>query len=285
MHLYERLDMAGGVARRSQVARSAAERRELAAALAEGAVRALGGGWLAATDADPALVMAHRLNATVSCVSAALIYGLATLGHPERPHLAVPRSRGIRRRPSRPRTSVVLHRESWWATPTDPVRRVAPIDEALGRVLRCAPPAAAVVMVDSALNKNLVTLDELYPRLTGPGSVRALHALRLCDGRSRSAIETIARLVLRRAGMTVITGVVIQGVGEVDMLVERHVVVECDGFAYHSGRREFREDRRRDRELVARGFVVLRFTWEDVVGDPELLHRDVLRALARRREH
>lgn len=40
--------------------------------------------------------------------------------------------------------------------------------------------------------------------------------------------------------------------------------VELDGWAHHSSRRAFMEDRRRDRELMAMGWVVLRFTWDDV---------------------
>jgi len=73
----------------------------------------------------------------------------------------------------------------------------------------------------------------------------------------------------------------IAGVGLVDLLVECRVVVELDGFAYHSGRREYREDRRRDRELLAQGYLVLRFTWEDVMRDPGEVVRAVRAALAR----
>ena len=69
-------------------------------------------------------------------------------------------------------------------------------------------------------------------------------------------------------------------VGEVDLLVEGRVVVELDGFAYHSGRREFDEDRRRDRELALQGYVVLRFTARDVLDDRDRLVATVRAALA-----
>jgi len=72
----------------------------------------------------------------------------------------------------------------------------------------------------------------------------------------------------------------ISGVGWVDLLVEGRIVVELDGFAYHSGRVEYREDRRRDRELVRQGYLVLRFTFEDVMRDPEIVVRAVLAVLA-----
>ena len=69
-------------------------------------------------------------------------------------------------------------------------------------------------------------------------------------------------------------------VGEVDLVVAGRVVVELDGLAYHSGRREFREDRRRDRELALQGYVVLRFTAEDVLEDLVRLVATVRAALA-----
>ena len=50
---------------------------------------------------------------------------------------------------------------------------------------------------------------------------------------------------------------------------ERRLVVELDGYAYHSDRMSFEADRRRDRELAARGYVVLRFTYREVIEAPE----------------
>ncbi|WP_185972459.1 DUF559 domain-containing protein [Georgenia yuyongxinii] len=63
--------------------------------------------------------------------------------------------------------------------------------------------------------------------------------------------------------------------------MSQRIVVECDGFAYHSGRQEFREDRRRDRALAARGYVVLRFTYDEIRSSPGLVVEEVLRVLAR----
>jgi len=42
---------------------------------------------------------------------------------------------------------------------------------------------------------------------------------------------------------------------------DRRVVVEIDGFAFHSSRSAFERDRERDATLTARGIRVLRFTW------------------------
>jgi very-short-patch-repair endonuclease len=69
---------------------------------------------------------------------------------------------------------------------------------------------------------------------------------------------------------------------EVDFLwADERVVVEVDGFAFHSSQRAFSRDRRRDAELAAAGFRVLRFTWDDVAKQPEATLVILTRALAR----
>ncbi|MEZ5156448.1 MAG: type IV toxin-antitoxin system AbiEi family antitoxin domain-containing protein [Solirubrobacterales bacterium] len=59
-----------------------------------------------------------------------------------------------------------------------------------------------------------------------------------------------------------------------------HLVVECDGYEFHRRRRDFREDRRRDRRLAAVGIQCLRYVWEDL-ADPDGIVRE-LREVAQR---
>lgn len=261
--------------RKSDLGHSVAARRAIADAVASGAVQDIGRGWLATADAAPAVVAARQLGATVSCISAAPFYGLAHISLPEQPHVAVPRDRGRRSVESGAR----VHREPLWTPPDE--WPVAPAAEVAARALRCLPATEAIVLVDSALNKGLVTVAELEGRLRGRGGPAAREALARTQRRSRSPTETLARLALEDADLAVEAGVVISGVGEVDLVVEGRVVVECDGFAYHSGRREYREDRRRDRALAAMGYVTLRFTWEDVMSGPQVVIDAVLAVLAR----
>ena len=49
----------------------------------------------------------------------------------------------------------------------------------------------------------------------------------------------------------------------------QRLVVEADGFAYHSSRDDYRRDRRRMNELERLGWRVLRFSWEDVTQRPD----------------
>lgn len=279
MDVLDRLAELGGVARRSQLGAGAADLRAIEAARGAGQVCDLGAGWIALAEVPAAVVAARRLNGAVTCISAAPFYGLATIGETSGAHVAVPRRRGLRPVPAPTR----VHRETHWTRPSQ-MPPVAPIAEVLSRVLRCQPARSAIVTVDSALNKELVTVDEVAALLEGPGSVAALAALDRANSRSRSGIETLARLALEDAGLRTKAGVLVSGVGEVDLLVEDWVVVECDGFAYHSGRREYREDRRRDRVLSARGYVVLRFTWEEIMRDPEIVAVAVRSVLDRERK-
>lgn len=277
MDVVDRLWTYGGAGKRSQVAPSRREQRVVAAAVAAGEVRELGGGWLAVPQAEPSVVIARCLGATVTCVSIAPFHDLPVLADPDRPHVSLPRGRGMREG----RLPVRVHRESRWTAPESRGLPLAPLADALARVLRCRPVEEAAVVVDGALRKRLVTTQEIRRTLVGPGSPAALATLERCSPRSRSVIETLARLALEDAGLEVSPGVDIDGVGEVDLLVEGRVVVECDGFAYHSGRKAYREDRRRDRVLVAKGYLPLRFTWEDIMSDPTVVVTGVLRALGR----
>jgi hypothetical protein len=46
------------------------------------------------------------------------------------------------------------------------------------------------------------------------------------------------------------------------------ILIECDGFKYHSNQRTFASDRSRDRALMRQGFKVLRFAGAEICDDP-----------------
>jgi len=62
---------------------------------------------------------------------------------------------------------------------------------------------------------------------------------------------------------------------------EARVVVEIDGHAHHASRRQRQRDAERDAALALEGWVVLRFTYDDVVERPTYVARTIRRALAR----
>jgi len=58
-------------------------------------------------------------------------------------------------------------------------------------------------------------------------------------------------------------------------------VVEVDGYAYHSHRNAFERDRRRDADLAAAGYRVIRVTWRQLIREPEAVLVRLVLALAR----
>lgn len=47
-----------------------------------------------------------------------------------------------------------------------------------------------------------------------------------------------------------------------------NIIVECDGFKHHKGRKSFITDRKRDRALQSKGFQVLRYSGTEIFVDP-----------------
>ena len=59
------------------------------------------------------------------------------------------------------------------------------------------------------------------------------------------------------------------------------IAIEVDGYRARSTRRRFQSDLDRQNFLVARGWTVLRFTWNDVVGRPAFVARQIADAIGR----
>jgi very-short-patch-repair endonuclease len=70
---------------------------------------------------------------------------------------------------------------------------------------------------------------------------------------------------------------------EVDFrVIGSAVILECDGWAYHGLRREqFERDRRRDAELIAEGWLVVRFTYRALTSAPAASARRIRQAIDR----
>lgn len=63
---------------------------------------------------------------------------------------------------------------------------------------------------------------------------------------------------------------------------DARVAVECDSRSWHDNDASFLDDRRKDRELLAAGYVVLRFTWAEVVHEPKRVADEIRALLASR---
>jgi very-short-patch-repair endonuclease len=67
---------------------------------------------------------------------------------------------------------------------------------------------------------------------------------------------------------------------EVDFLWPGRLIVEIDGFRFHSTRRAFEHDHRKDAVLRGLGLAVARFTWEQITDQPTAVVALVAQALA-----
>ena len=257
----------GGAARWKELDALGFKRDALAVAVREAKVVRVHRGCYALPDAAPANILATVFRAKPTCLSWCERVGLPL----ERPaatvHLGVPQSRAIGRPRERPVAGVTLHRHG--AYPDD--LPLAHLDVAA----LCSTPIAQLALIDAALARGLVVMSDL--RDLQHGDQRRRDWLRKnADARSGSLAETYARVALTEVGLDVAPQARLGAIGCVDLLVEGVVVVETDGYAYHSDRNQFERDRLRDRDLTLAGFIPLRFTYHDVVSRTSEMVVDVV---------
>lgn len=259
--LLARVHVAGAL-RRRDLALDRTSRRALRDLVEEGAVVERVG-VVFAPGTDWPLIACRMLGGLLTCHSALAYYSLPELPHPGTVHVAIPSSRGR----VRPLAGVVVHREpARWPPGMSPP--VAPPRLLVARMLRCAEETPAVVVADAALRRGLVSRAELAAMLRSNRSGGPLGHRRLarCREKARSPIESIARLELEDAGHSVEVGVDVPGVGEVDMLVDDRLLVETDGYQFHSSKGDWSNDRRREQGLIAQGRLWVRLTYDDVMS-------------------
>ena len=119
--------------------------------------------------------------------------------------------------------------------------------------------------------------------LRGPGAARARRTAALADGRAANPFESALRAIcLEVDGLDVVPQVTIRDphlLGRPDLTdVRLKVVLEADSFEWHGDRAALHRDANRYNALVAAGWLVLRFSWEEVMFHPERV-RAVLEAV------
>lgn len=217
----------------------------------------------------PAAVISHRS-------AAAMWQLLPTRRAPVRPEVVL-RS-GNRRRPGvRVRRLSNLSDDEVTVLDGIPVRTLLDLaDDARPRTLERA--------VTEAMARRLVdpnALQEIMARHAGERGASRFRAALNDDTPAliRSEAEQRFLDLVRKARLALPeTNVVVAG-HEVDFYWRaRGLAVEMDGFAFHSTRRAFERDRRRDLALAAAGVRVVRLTWRRLHSEPEAIL--VLLALA-----
>lgn len=133
-------------------------------------------------------------------------------------------------------------------------------------------------IIDRALRSRTATLRQMWDALAAMPNRRGNEQRRwlLNDSRDKpwSELERAGHRLLRRhhikgwqANAWAPTA---SGGYAVDVLFRaQRLVVEFDGYAFHSDADAFEWDRRRRNELVLSGYTVINFTWAQVITDPD----------------
>jgi hypothetical protein len=234
---------------------------------------------------SPAAVLVAVPCAVLSHEEAARQLGIELVDDTGVQRLTVPRSHSHVRVPG----WVVCRRDAPDALVLPNGMRVTSPARTVLDLARVLPLPAAVAAGDSALRARLVTaavVAELAAGARGRGRREGLLVSGLLDPACGSVLESLFRvLVLTSALPAPLTQVPIADGRDVLCRVDfcwpqERLVVELDGFAFHSDRQAFRQDRQRMNALERLGWRVLRFTWEDVVGRPAYVLALVRQCLA-----
>lgn len=146
-------------------------------------------------------------------------------------------------------------------------------------VIACArayDEATALCVADSALREGQITRAQLLAaarRSPRTGRAKAIGVVTLADGRAANPFESILRWLCASVdGLCAVPQVEVEGVGRVDLMDTRlGIVVEAESFEFHGSLVALRRDARRYTECARRGLVVVRFTWHEVMHQPELV--------------
>lgn len=262
------VDDRNGVVRVARLNEAGIGRRSIDAAVRSGGLVRVRRGWIATHDADQVLVAAARAGVVVTCISQASRLGLWVHDAGEKFHVgADPKSVG-----HKPKAACV----HWFVpvVPRDPDALEDPIENVLAAVASCEPYEQALATWESALNKGLVTLEELAGYAWKPAARRILaEATPFSD----AGLETYLRPRLRWLRLPIRIQTWIAG-HRVDALIGDRLVVQVDG-AHHVGAQRS-EDIRHDAELRLMGYHVIRVSYQQMMFEWPAVQDLIMRAVA-----
>lgn len=149
---------------------------------------------------------------------------------------------------------------------------------------------AGAPLLDEVLQRRWATIDEINAACERCGPVKGATArnaiVRAAATGGHSEGERELHRNLRRAGITGWTAnapVMLNGVLRfADVAFEAiKLAIEVDGFAFHSDQRTFQRDRERQNHFVIDGWTVLRFTWWQLVNEPDAVIAQIRQAIDR----
>ncbi|WP_425843042.1 endonuclease domain-containing protein [Agrococcus sp. TSP3-2-1] len=283
MELLEWMGTVGGVCT-TRAARDFATGDELVRHRAEGRLWSPLRGWLALAGVRNDVTRALQAGGVLTCVSAFREHGLWTPHGPQHLHVRVHReTHSARVHRSERAAGITVHRLHFWMPEERPTFGIDAPETALAVATACVSEADVIGATDSAVTSGRLSLEdvrELAERL--PRDRR--RGLERASGETGSGSESTFALLLRRAGIRYVHQFEPRPGHFSDFRIGRSLIVEIDSQLWHATPQQQAKDRERDAALTAMGYRVLRFTYEQVLFQPDYVMSIVL-ALVRRRAH
>lgn len=260
-----------GIASYRDLRKAGHSRREITEALETGAITRFARGWYASANADREAMKAIQLGGRLGCLSGCQRHGLWI---PPNAGSHIVYGEGCT--PARRRSS--MH----FADAPQPKTAIWPLLDCLDHVVHRHSTETSLIVLESALNLKLVTRADvrrlLLPYLTrGDAIGRHLSC-------AESGSETRVRLFLQQRQVRVRPQVAIAGVGRVDLLVGRSLIIECDSQAHHSGATDYENDRARDLAARDLGYDTMRLSYRQIWRQWPSTMESILRQV-HRQEH
>jgi very-short-patch-repair endonuclease len=124
---------------------------------------------------------------------------------------------------------------------------------------------------------------ERAPRHKGVARLKRLLKAGSISGYTRSEAERRMRALVRAAELPQPqTNVPMLGYVADFVWAERRLIIEVDGYLFHSSRSAFEHDRKRDQRFAAAGYTVIRITWRQLVEEPFAVISRIAQALSAR---
>lgn len=270
------LEELGCVATRRQLLAMGVEPSAIATSLAANEITRVRHGKYVAGEGGGLITKAEAFGGVASHLSAASHYEWEIKMAPQRAILTLPRT-------SRSVPDVECH---WRSLTADELAER--VTSRLDTVVDCARSYdydVALCVADSALRERVVNQTQLIAAAQASprwGRAKALRVARDADYRSANPFETCTRAIANSVpGLRVRPQAWIGRTARVDLLDKvLGIVIECESFAHHGTKEALARDVKRYTDVARLGYVVVRFTWAEVMYAPDYVRQVLTEVVA-----